>query len=242
MVVWVGSGGPDAFFGTADRDVLVGRAGDDAIVADRGNDDVFGDAGPISVYDGGVFFRSPSASSLRFLDGLFGGNDWIDAGIGDDSVLGGRGNDTIYGGPGLDDLSGEGGEDELFGEDGSDTLSGGEGADTLNGGRGDDLLVGGPGRDVFQFGTTPMTDGVTTGIDLVSDFERLEDRIQVGSNIDIVSQFFFALDPDNIENDLALEPDTVLPSLIILHDVGPGSLMRVAQGGLLFYQDASFTL
>lgn len=80
------------------------------------------------------------------------------------------------------------GVDRLVGGDGNDTLDGGRGIDFLNGGNGSDRLVGGAGRDrltggtgadtfVFESDTPFRTAGL--GVDLITDFNRTLDRIEL---------------------------------------------------------------
>lgn len=109
------------------------------------------------------------------------GADRISGGTGDDTILGlggddilrgGEGEDALGGGPGNDRLLGQAGGDNLTGGYGLDTLLGGFGQDTLRGGVGNDDLTGGLAADVFVFGHGG-------GIDLVEDFGRGADRIDV---------------------------------------------------------------
>ncbi len=85
--------------------------------------------------------------------------DYIDAGIGDDTVYGDKGNDILigndggdhlYGEQGNDYISGGAGDDFLDGGDGNDQISGDDGDDVLIGGNGDDRLMGGAGKDELQ--------------------------------------------------------------------------------------------
>ncbi|MEB3043832.1 calcium-binding protein [Rhizobium mulingense] len=66
-----------------------------------------------------------------------GGNDTIQAGVG---------NDYLYGGNNLDDLFGGGGDDWLAENDDADKLFGEAGSDYILGGEGNDILVGGTGK------------------------------------------------------------------------------------------------
>ncbi len=96
------------------------------------------------------------------------GNDTVYAGAGADIVEGGGGNDLLYGhsptgtddnaadtlrgGDGNDTLYGQGGNDYLDGGADNDILDGGIGDDTLLGGDGDDSLSGGAGNDILHGG------------------------------------------------------------------------------------------
>ncbi len=68
----------------------------------------------------------------------FAGNDYVEAGGGNDRIWGGTGNDTIRG---------QGGDDRIYGEDGNDELRGGSGNDYVRGGKGNDLMFGGGNND-----------------------------------------------------------------------------------------------
>ncbi|WP_299705091.1 calcium-binding protein [uncultured Tateyamaria sp.] len=81
-----------------------------------------------------------------------GGNDLVDAGLGDDTLSGGAGNDTVIGGGGDDSVNGGIGADSLDGGTGNDTLLGLNGFDVINGGFGDDSLNAGFGNDTLDGG------------------------------------------------------------------------------------------
>jgi Ca2+-binding RTX toxin-like protein len=63
-------------------------------------------------------------------------NDYIQMGIGDDTVYGGDGNDIIYGG------NSNAGHNSMYGGDGNDYLVGGDAAELSDGGNGDDWVFG----------------------------------------------------------------------------------------------------
>jgi len=109
------------------------------------------------------------------------GDDFVDAGTGNDLVYGMAGADVIDGGAGDDDLSGDGtysdaesldytplalhGDDILYGGSGNDTLRGQGGNDyldgedddgELSGGSGDDDLFGGNGNDLLHGDATNL--------------------------------------------------------------------------------------
>ena len=102
---------------------------------------------------------------------------------GNDTLKGGLGNDRLFGFDGTDLIQGDAGNDNLYGGSGNDVLYGGTGNDSLTGGSGKDSLAGGSGVDVFHF-ATPATSGLTsTSRDIISDFTRGQDRINL-SGID----------------------------------------------------------
>lgn len=77
------------------------------------------------------------------------GNDYIQSGIGNDTLGGVAGRDTIYGDNGDDLIRGGAGHDRLYGENGNDRVDGGADNDVLRGGAGDDSLWGGDGHDIL---------------------------------------------------------------------------------------------
>lgn len=87
--------------------------------------------------------------------------------------------EVFFGFGGNDTISGIGGNDVLFGGNGNDTLRGGSGDDFLEGAEGIDRMTGGIGRDRFQFDS--ITDsGVGAGKrDVITDFERNLDSIDL---------------------------------------------------------------
>src|SRR5262249_34397551 len=115
------------------------------------------------------------------LDGR-GGDDWLYGNGGKDQLLGGTGNDHLFGGAG---------RDALDGQDGDDVLDGGAGSDRLIGGAGRDIFVvtsaaatgHGEGDDddgaTLHFGALPDRDGAGAGGDVIEDFTRGEDRIDL---------------------------------------------------------------
>src|SRR3954451_6898931 len=162
----VGFGGNDTIYGFAGDDSLVGCAGDDAIYAGDGADDVVGD--DLS------FFGTQAP----------GGNDYLDAGRGDDSVTAGPGNDRIGGGQGDDFLPGATGNDTIGGGPGSDTIIGGQGVDSLSGGPGDDFMFGGTATDGLAGGPG---DDLLVGDSPSQGDDPLPPTIDPGPNSDVCS-------------------------------------------------------
>jgi Ca2+-binding RTX toxin-like protein len=143
--------GVEALFGSAHNDRVLGTAGSNDINTGDGNDTIDG--------RGGDDWLDGSGGNDRILGG--GGNDELLAGDGDDEVDGGSGNENLYGGKGDDDLDGEDGNDTVWGERGVDTLEGGDGNDTFL---------------FYEYGETGMTAATR---DLIEDFARGEDVIQL---------------------------------------------------------------
>lgn len=89
----------------------------------------------------------PAADLQRFIDRNRVG-DFLDAVYGGDDVLnGGTGNDRLLGFAGEDELNGNAGNDTLEGGEGDDRLDGGTGVDRMRGGAGDDTYVVDDARD-----------------------------------------------------------------------------------------------
>jgi hypothetical protein len=74
---------------------------------------------------------------------LTNGNNWLDAGGGDDIIQSGTGNNTIYGGDGNDSIWGAGGNDYIDLEGGSDQVVLNGGNNTLYGGTGNSYIASG---------------------------------------------------------------------------------------------------
>ncbi|MGF1541898.1 MAG: calcium-binding protein [Pleurocapsa sp.] len=112
-------------------------------------------------------------------DLVFGGNKggFISTGAGNDIIIGGDGAYVLDGGEGNDIIIAGNGRNTVFGGDGSDIIFGGDGNDIINGGKGSDILFGGGGADVFQFDVTDFENGE---LDIILDFTKDEDRIQIG--------------------------------------------------------------
>lgn len=150
-----GGDGADTLIGSIGIDTIYGGAGNDIIAGSQGSDLIYGGAGDDLVYigvpapgdiaydsegsiylDEGNDFLDAGDATLRF-DAYGGeGNDYMIAGLGDDSLFGGTGNDQIFAGAGDDQLTGDEGNDYIEGQSGDDTfyLADGFGLDTLVGG------------------------------------------------------------------------------------------------------------
>lgn len=109
------------------------------------------------------------------------GNDTITGGDFGDRLTGRGGSDALYGGKGADTLDGGTGNDRLFGGADNDLLSGGYGADTMTGGAGMDDMTGGTGADSFVFKDISETAKATAKADIIRDFERGLDRIDLSA-------------------------------------------------------------
>lgn len=147
-------------------DAIVLLGGDDSAVDDSRNRIYFGNAGNDTIMGNG---GNDTISGGRDSDSLTGGE-------GEDLVFGNLGNDFLQGSNGNDSLFGGQENDRLYGDEGSDALSGDKGNDVLAGNLGFDTLTGGEGNDVFML-------QATQGRDLLTDFQRGSDVIQISGGI-----------------------------------------------------------
>lgn len=112
-------------------------------------------------------YEEGGGGRVSYAYGIHGGFT-IANGVTIENARTGSGNDTINGNDVANNLSSGAG---------NDTLVGGAGDDTLNGGAGTDTLSGGAGADTFVFAAGDS--GVGTGRDVVTDFARGSDRIDL---------------------------------------------------------------
>jgi hypothetical protein len=90
-------------------------------------------------------------------------------------IVGTNGYDYLTGGDQNDRLVGKDGDDYLDGYGGNDKLEGGKGNDYFYNDFGNDVFTGGAGADTFAF-----YPDLYTGVDTITDFNPLQDTIQVG--------------------------------------------------------------
>ena len=183
-----GNSGDDYLDGGGENDYLTGGSGNDILIGGDGRDVLSGDSDLSAttrdwsvlytpIFVGGVSFNVILVNSTGSIRAESSGEDFIDAGSGDDVVFGGGaddfidggegndelqgngGGDVIYGGAGDDNILGEGpatieadGDDYLFGEQGNDRIGGDGGNDFIDGGEGGDELQGNSGDDFIYGG------------------------------------------------------------------------------------------
>jgi len=91
-----------------------------------------------------------------------------------------RGVENLIGSNYADVLKGNAGANVLNGGAGADSLFGGELNDILIGGSGKDYLTGGAGNDIFRFTAVSDTGITSAAWDVVNDFVRGLDKIDLG--------------------------------------------------------------
>ncbi len=127
-------------------------------------------------YNGSQAFTGIGNGSANIITGGAKGDALHGMG-GDDHLVGLGGDDGLHGGAGADTLDGGAGRDTLNGGEGNDLLRGGAGDDLLRGGAGRDTMLGGEGADVFAFAA--LSESTPTAMDVIMDFERGLDRINL---------------------------------------------------------------
>ncbi|MGD1936737.1 MAG: calcium-binding protein [Cyanophyceae cyanobacterium] len=197
--------------GTSNDDVLTGTAANDTIIGGSGNDSALGLEGADILFgnrESDSLFGNQGNDSIfggRDEDFLLGGRDGdlINGNLGNDFVGGNRGDDTVFGGRDSDSVFGGKGNDLIYGDLGGDLLSGDLGQDTLFGGAGSD-------RFVLRPGAGDQTELLS---DMVADFERGVDQIQLGGGITL--------------RDVILEPSAALPNSTVVRQIATGEILGV---------------
>jgi Ca2+-binding RTX toxin-like protein len=182
----------DALIGDYHDNVLSGGWGDDFLMGGAGADILNGGWG----IDTASYLESPTGVKVYLLWDYASGGDAegdklnsienIEGSKYDDHFIGDNGANSFLGYDGNDVIFGLGDDDLLFGGGGSDWLYGGLGNDILSGGLNGDTLEGGPGADTFSFfgkdtgGVLPSGEVDWANMDVVVDFNPLEDNISIG--------------------------------------------------------------
>jgi Ca2+-binding RTX toxin-like protein len=187
-------------FGNELANVITGNAGDNFLIGGGGNDTLIGGAGD------DLYFLGIGDAADKIIETANSGLDSVISDLHDYTLtanvenlflsaavaltagsseggVNGTGNalDNEIRGNGLDNrLDGAAGNDLLDGGVGNDTLIGGAGNDRLFGGVGSDTMTGGAGDDVFAYRANTAGDIPLLGGDLITDFQRGHDKIDVG--------------------------------------------------------------
>jgi len=173
-----GGQGNDTLDGGVGADTLVGGAGNDLYMLDHLGDVVLElDAGGIDTVS-----TSLGHALADFIENLTLTGNTNTNGTGNalsNTITGNAVNNGLSGGAGNDTLNGGAGNDTLDGGLDNDVLDGGTGNDRLAGGLGADTMTGGTGNDVFVFTATDQSGTANLTRDLITDFTRGQDLIDV---------------------------------------------------------------
>lgn len=175
----------DTLTGADGNDTLDGKAGNDFLYGMAGNDTLIGGAGA-DVLDGGdgvdtaSYATATSGLTVNMLTPSSNtGDAYGDTYINIENLIGSAYNDVLRGNDQANVISGGGGADYFYGNGGNDTLNGNAGNDFLYGGAGADQLFGGAGNDTFVY--TALSDSTAAARDVINDFVRGQDRIDLRS-------------------------------------------------------------
>ncbi len=192
-----GLNGADVLYGYDGDDTLKGGSGNDKLYGGDGDDWLMGEAGADTL-DGGLgddFYRIADTND-KLIESAASGTDWVQSTINYTlganvenllligSAITGNGNaldNYIEGNNNNNTLNGNAGKDSIYGSQGADKLNGGAGNDELVGGTGKDLLLGGSENDTFIFKTVAESATTATTSDVISDFVRGQDKINLST-------------------------------------------------------------
>lgn len=194
----VGNSAGNRLTGGAGNDTLDGGGGADTMLGGTGNDTYYVNAATDVVSELSAGGTDTVVSSVSRTLGAYQenltlngssttsgtGNGLANKIVGNlaaNKLSGLAGNDLLDGGSGNDTLDGGTGNDVLAGSAGNDVLGGGSGNDRLNGGLGADKLSGGTGQDQFVFSSVKDSAVGISLRDVILDFERGVDRIDLSA-------------------------------------------------------------
>lgn len=164
-----GTNGNDIINGYGGNDNISGNAGDDVIDGGAGNDVLNGGTntalGDTVTYASSTGAVTVTLASTRSQSTGSGGADSLS---------------------GFENLTGSDFDDRLTGNSGANVITGGKGNDVVTGGGGVDQINGGAGSDTFDFNSISETGNSATARDVIIDFEKGLDRIDL-STIDASS-------------------------------------------------------
>ncbi|MGY3437038.1 Hint domain-containing protein [Marinovum sp. KMM 9879] len=128
--------GDDNVDGGAGHDTLKSGDGSDTITGGEGDDEIHSDANDEAI-DAVTFPGVPVDDNPN------DDRDYVEGGLGDDTISTGDDRDTIDGGDGNDVIKPGIDNDEVFGGAGDDSIVDIQGADTIDGGDGNDTIIAG---------------------------------------------------------------------------------------------------
>ncbi|NDF11381.1 MAG: calcium-binding protein [Proteobacteria bacterium] len=173
-----GGEGRDSLDGGTGNDTINGGLGTDSVHGGDGNDLINGLGGDNTDKDFDILYGDAGNDTIIAASKAPGSGNYLDGGVGNDSLVGSDGSDILMGGS----------DDPYNSPNARDTLSGGGGNDYIVGGAGADLLSGGAGRDIFDFAkvdgsTVDLTNakninvGLLDKLDVITDFRGSNDPL-----------------------------------------------------------------
>ena len=161
---------------------LTGNTLNNVIYAGTGSNAINGGSGTDTVsYAYGVNGTTGARVNLALTTAQATGGSGSDNLLSIEKLIGSKYNDTFTGNSLANSLTGGAGNDLLKGASGNDVLNGGTGNDVLTGGSGRDQLTGGSGADRFDFNSAAESGLSSTVRDVISDFVRGVDKIDLST-------------------------------------------------------------